>query len=98
MPILSGDTLVTSIRSIPGRHCVCGTRQAQPPYSPLADRAAEHAAALGVDVGSVSLRHVSGDRQLLADLSRMDLLGLHRVCGWPRTGRRSDGGGGKWAS
>jgi hypothetical protein len=91
-------SLATQIKTLPGRHCVCRTSQAQPPRSPRAERAAEHAAALGVDLATCSLREAVGDRQLLDDLSTMDLVGLCRVCGWPRTGRRLDAGGGGWAS
>lgn len=79
------------------RSCACGTSRVQPARSWRAERAAEHAVVLRVDVASCSLRHVAADRQLLADLATMDTLGLHRVCGWPRHGRRLDVAAG-WAS
>lgn len=84
-------------KRLTGRHCVCGTDRPQH-RSPLAKRAAEHAAALGVDVATVSLRHVTQDPQLLADLGLMDVVGLHRVCGWARNGRRMDTMAGAWVS
>jgi hypothetical protein len=83
-------------RTIPARSCACGRPVSQPPRSPRAERAAEHAAALGVDVATVSLRDVTADRQLLDDLSWMDLAGMHRVCGWPRPGRKLDVG--RWSA
>lgn len=78
------------------RHCVCGTKRTQPPRSPLAERVAERCTELGVPL-TTPLHHIR-DPQLLNDLGTMDSYGLHRVCGWPRLGRRLDFSSGRWAS
>jgi hypothetical protein len=82
-----------STKSLPGRHCVCGQRTTQPPRSPRAVRVAERLAELGLPP-DVPL-HAVTDPALREDLGTMDAEGLHRVCGWPRTGRKPAH---RWAS
>lgn len=75
-----------TLRPMPGRHCVCGTRQVQPPRTARATAIAERCAELGLPV-DIRLSAVR-DPELLRLLGAMSEWHLCRVCGWPKIGRQ----------
>lgn len=85
-------------KRLPARHCTCGTPTAQP-RSVRAVRVAARLAELGLPL-DVPLCRLSqaAEPELLSDLGVMDMIGLHRACGWARAGRRMDTMAGAWVS